>query len=276
MTRLAAEGLIDRRFRVESRAGEGAFGVVYRTVDLTTSREVALKVLERRKTNFARFEREAEVLSSIVHPNVVKYVAHGLTDDGSPYLAMEWLDGVDLSARIERGVLPVAEALAVVRSAAEGLGAAHALGVIHRDVKPSNLRLVGGRTDDARVIDFGVSRAPRSRLTSEGTIFGTPEYMAPEQAEGRELTPRVDVWALGCVLYACLVGESPFAADSARAAMMKLLRERAPRVRERRPDVPESVDAVVGRMLARDPGERPADGREAEVVAGSEDSLRPV
>ena len=260
--------LIDRRFRVESRAGEGAFGVVYRAVDLTTSRAVAVKVLERRRTDFARFEREAEVLASVLHPRVVQYVAHGLTEDGSPYLAMEWLDGIDLAERIEQGVLPIAEALTVVRIAAEGLGAAHALGVIHRDVKPSNIRLVGGRTDDVRVIDFGVSRAPRSRLTSEGTIFGTPEYMAPEQAEGRALTPRADVWALGCVLYACLVGESPFAAVNARATMLKLLREEAPRVSARRGDVPASVDDAVARMLSRDPAGRPADGREVAEIMG--------
>ncbi len=205
----------------------------------------------------------------------MQYVAHGLTEDGAPYLAMEWLDGIDLASLLEPGVLPVSDALAVARSAAEGLGAAHALGVIHRDVKPSNLRLVGGRTDDVRVIDFGVSRAPRSRLTSDGTILGTPEYMAPEQAQGRDLTPRVDVWALGCVLYACLVGESPFASDSASAVMMKLLREQVPRVRDRRPDVPESVDGVVAAMLARDPAERPADGREvAEAVARCADDVR--
>jgi serine/threonine protein kinase len=236
---------------------------VHRALDTTTSRTVALKVLDRGRTDFARFEREAEVLASVKHPAVVAYVAHGLTDEGSPYLAMEWLEGVNLSARLAQGALSVDDALSVVHRAAEGLGAAHALGVIHRDVKPSNLLLVGGRTDDTRVIDFGVARAPRSRLTSDGTVLGTPEYMAPEQAEGRALTPRVDVFALGCVLYACLVGESPFAAGSATATMLALLRGAAPRVRARREDVPDPVDALVARMLARDPAVRPADGREA-------------
>jgi serine/threonine protein kinase len=241
---------------------QGAFGRVYRAVDTETSKHVAVKVLERARTNFARFEREAEVLATVRHPNVVGYVDHGLTPDGAPYLAMEWLDGVDLAAHLRRGPLPEAEALAVVSLAAEGLGAAHALQIVHRDVKPSNLFLVGGRTDDVRVIDFGVARAPRSRLTSEGAILGTPAYMAPEQAQGAEPTPRVDVFALGCVLFECLAGESPYDAPDAMVWMRRLLQAPAPSLRERCAAASEGVDQLVAAMLSREPEGRPADGGE--------------
>jgi serine/threonine protein kinase len=260
---------IDRRFRPLRPVARGTFGEVYEAIDATTSRHVGLKVLDRSRTDFARFEREAEVLATVRHPNVVAYVAHGLTDQGAPYLAMEWLEGMDLAARLNAGKLSVREALTIVRHAAAGLGAAHTLGIVHRDVKPSNLFLVGGRSDDVRVIDFGVARAPRSRLTSEGTVLGTPEYMAPEQAQGAELTPRVDVFALGCVLFACLTGQSPYAAADAMQSMRKLLQGAAPRLREERAEVAGALDELVARMLARDPAERPADGTDvASRIAG--------
>jgi serine/threonine protein kinase len=230
-------------------------------MDTQTSRHVALKVFDRARTDFARFEREAEVLATLRHPNVVGYVDHGLTESGSPYIAMEWLEGLDLGARLAKGLLEEREALGIIRLAAAGLGAAHALGIVHRDVKPANLFLVGGRTDDVRVIDFGVARAPRSRLTSEGTVLGTPAYMAPEQAQGADLSPRADVFALGCVLFECLAGASPYASGDAMEWMRKL-QSPAPRLSERRAGAAKETEELVAGMLARDPAARPADGDE--------------
>jgi serine/threonine protein kinase len=239
----------------------GAFGHISRAIDAHTSRHVALKVFERARTDFARFEREAEVLATVTHPNVVAYVDHGLTDGGAPYLAMEWLEGIDLAGRLARGLLEEREALGVARLAAQGLGAVHALGIVHRDVKPTNLFLVEGRTDDVRVIDFGVARAPRSNLTSEGTILGTPAYMAPEQAQGADLSPRADVFALGCVLFECLVGEPPHASRDATEWMRKLYAP-APKLSERRAGASKETEELVAGMLATDPAARPADGDE--------------
>jgi hypothetical protein len=250
------------RFRILSIAGRGGFGTVYRAHDERTAQDVALKVIHDGTADLQRFEREAELLATVRHPNVVSYVAHGLTEDGDPYLAMEWLEGIDLAHRLAMGAPSVQEALTIAVRAAQGLAAAHALGIVHRDVKPSNLYLVGSAYDDVRVIDFGVARAPApaSVLTATGAVIGTPAYMAPEQARGaRDLTPRVDVFALGCVLFECLTGAPPFVGQNAQALLARLLSGNAPRLSERRPDVPPGLDALLARMLAHDPADRFSD-----------------
>ncbi len=249
--------LIDRRFRLVAQAGEGCFGKVFRAWDVTTGLDVAIKILDRDTTNFRRFEREAEVLATIRHPHVVTYVAHGLTEEGSPYLAMEWLEGTDLTALLVARTMSPREALVVALGCAKGLAAAHALGIIHRDVKPSNIRLVRDDPTDARMIDFGVARAPRSRLTATGSILGTPEYMAPEQARGtQDLSPSADVFSIGCVLFECLTGAPPFRAIDAKTTMLRLLTEDAPRLNLRCPHAPTDLVALLTRTLARDPTDR--------------------
>jgi hypothetical protein len=255
-----SESLVDRRFRLLAQAGEGGFGRVYRALDTTTDREVALKILLRERTDFARFEREAEILATLSHPSIVAYIAHGLTDDGAPYLAMEWLEGLDLARRLAEGPLSLHDSLVIAARAAQGLAAVHALGIIHRDLKPGNLYLVDGRPESVRVIDFGVARAVASRMTTTGAVLGTPAYMSPEQARGiHDVSPRSDVFALGCVLFECLTGTPPFAGLNENATLAKLLTGQAPRVGERRPDTPPMIDALLSRMLARDPADRFAD-----------------
>ena len=246
---------------------------MYRALDVTTDREVALKILLRDRTDFSRFEREAEILATLSHPSIVAYVAHGLSDDGAPYLAMEWLEGLDLARRLARTEQPLTlhESLTLAARAAQGLAAVHALGIIHRDLKPGNLYLVGGRAESVRVIDFGVARALASRLTTTGAVLGTPAYMSPEQARGiHDVSPRADVFALGCVLYECLTGVPPFAGANENATLARLLTGHAPRVGERRPDTPPMVDALLARMLAHDPADRFA---EAGAVALTISSL---
>jgi tetratricopeptide (TPR) repeat protein len=256
---MGSDEVIDRRFRLLAVSGQGAFGTIYRAIDTTTARDVALKVLRHEGTDFARFEREAEVLATVRHPNVVGYVAHGQTDVGAPYLAMDWLEGTDLALRLTGERLSVRDALIVTTRAAQGLGAAHALGVVHRDVKPSNIFLIGGRCEEVRIIDFGIARVPlpHQGLTTTGTVLGTPAYMSPEQARGtRDVSARADVFALGCVLFECLAGSPPFVGSNLHAVMANLLAGRTPRLSERRPDAPAVLDALLARMLAHDPADR--------------------
>jgi tetratricopeptide (TPR) repeat protein len=256
--------VIADRFEVESRAGSGGMGAVFRALDRHTKNVVALKVLHGWVLDDAdRFAREAALLATLSHPGIVKYVAHGTTITGEAYLAMEWLDGEELSKRLQRGPLEVPEAIALARRIASALAAAHARGVVHRDLKPGNLFLRGGDVSQAVLIDFGVARLgdSTSGLTKTGMLLGTPGYMAPEQARGnRVVDARADVFALGCVLYKCLTGVTPFAGDGVVAALAKVLFEDVPRPMEVHAGIPRELDALVMRMLSKEPDARPSDG----------------
>src|SRR5580658_774755 len=172
------EVLVDR-FEIERFAGSGGMGSVYRALDRVTGKPVAVKLVTGSDGENERFTREARVLAELADPAIVRYVAHGTTPAGQPFLAMEWLEGEDLAKRLARTGLPVGESLAVVGRVAEGLAAAHAVGVVHRDVKPSNILLVSGDPAQAKLIDFGISRIALSRATSApaitqtGVILGT-------------------------------------------------------------------------------------------------------
>ncbi len=254
------------RFAIEAAAGGGGMGSIFRAADLATGATVALKVLRSDLGDASRFERESKVLSSLEHPAVVRYVAHGLRPDGSPWLAMEWLAGEDLATRLTRSPLTAVESLSLCARAAQGLAAAHALGVVHRDVKPANLLLVDGDPLKVKVLDFGIARrvdrATRA-ATGTGMLLGTPGYMAPEQARGdRDIDRRADLYALGCVLYECLTGAPAFRADNPLALLASVLLADPPRLRDAVPDAPEALDALVTSLLAKDPSERPDDATE--------------
>ena len=268
--------VVGERFEVESRAGSGGMATVFRARDLREDRAVALKVLHSQGEKVReRFNREAEVLAELSHPHIVRYVAHGVTSADAPYLAMEWLEGEDLSARFARGGrLTVGESARLIARAARALGHAHARGVLHRDVKPSNLFLVDGDVDKVKLLDFGIARkvAAAAGTTRTGTTLGTPGYMAPEQASGlREVDARSDVFSLGCVLYECVVGEAPFLGENVMVILSKILFDDAPRLSARQPAVLPALDDLVARMLSRDPAGRPADGA---AVADELDALR--
>ncbi|WP_437283711.1 protein kinase [Sorangium sp. So ce375] len=255
--------IVDERFQIEGLAGSGGMGHVYRARDRQSGDTVALKVLRRAgKGELSRFSCEVEALSALRVPGVVRYIAHGVTAGGKPYLVMEWLAGETLAERVARRGLTPAESVDVVARVAETLGVLHAQGVVHRDLKPSNLLLVEGRLDRAMVLDFGIARFRfDQQLTMPGTVLGTPEYMAPEQARGeRRVDARADVFALGCVLFKCLTGRSAFQGAGALAVLVKVLLDEPPRLREVRPDLPDGLDALVARMLAKQPGGRPRDG----------------
>lgn len=224
---------------------------------------VALKVLHDHAPahHRIRFEREVDILAEISHPAVVRYIAHGETENGEAFLAMEWLDGEDLSSRILRGPMSVADTVAMAATVAGALHAAHTRGVLHRDVKPSNVFLCDADPRRAKLLDFGVARLANAiKATRTGSALGTPGYMAPEQASAADgLDARADVYSLGCVLFECLTGRRPFIAENVIAVTMKSLLEDAPRVRSLRSDVPLDLDDLTARMLARNPAQRPTD-----------------
>src|SRR3954447_15161454 len=207
------QGPLGGRFEVEREVGRGGVGIVYRAFDRLTNEWVALKRIASAGVDVAeeaRFAREGKVLSGLSHPHIVKLVAFGTFDDGSPYVAMEWLDGEDLAARTTRAPLGMGEALDVMRQIARALEAAHNAGMIHRDIKPSNIFLLKGERLAAKLVDFGLALDEDSRLTRTGVILGTPAYMAPERARADGVPDaRVDLYSLGASLFELVAGRPP-------------------------------------------------------------------
>jgi serine/threonine protein kinase len=248
--------VLSGRFELKRIVGGGGMGAVFRAFDQRDGRIVAVKVLEKR-LYADRFEREATILSELSHPGIVRYVAHGATPSGAPYLAMEWMEGEELAHRMLRSRLGAADSLRVVRRASDALAVVHARGIVHRDVKPSNLFLVGGDPDRTTVFDFGVARLDGNGISQRGDVIGTPGYMAPEQALAEDdVDARADVFALGCVLFECLTGAPAFGGVHPLA----VLAEEPPRVGKLKPEL-AVLDPLLRRMLAKDREARPCDAR---------------
>ena len=248
------------RFRIEEEAGAGGMSTIYRAVDLHTGERVALKLLhdqEGRQTE--RFNQEAALLAELAHPAIVKYVDHGVSPTGEHYLAMEWLDGETLEDRLMRGPIGVLDSARLARRVLEGLEVAHKKGIVHRDVKPSNLFLPQNELRLVKVLDFGIARRiyEARRITLTGSTLGTPMYMSPEQARGvANLDARSDLFSLGCVVFECLTGQSPFTGESAVAVLAKICLDTID-VRGRCRDVPAPLVNLLVRMLAKIPDQRP-------------------
>jgi tetratricopeptide (TPR) repeat protein len=272
--------LIADRFELERVADRGGMAVVWRARDRRSGAPTAVKFLRDRMVDseFERLAREAQVLAGIVHPGVVRYVAHGATPGGIPFLAMEWLEGETLARRLARGPIGVGETLRVLRAVGDALASVHRRGIVHRDLKPQNLLAVGGDLSRLTLIDFGIARWDEKlyAVTRAGIVVGTMGYMAPEQARGeRDLDARVDIFALGCVAYECIVGRPPFAAFSSVAMLGCLALETAPRVSEASPDIPDELDDLIAGMLARDPEQRVADGSALSARLAAFDAASP-
>lgn len=271
----APSEMLGGRFQIEREVGRGAVGVVYRAYDCVSSRYVALKLIAHRGNDDGdelRFEREGQVLAGLDHPNIVHVVAFGSLSDRTPYIAMEWLDGEDLSVRQRRAPLGVAEAVEVARQVALALGAAHRRGIVHRDVKPTNLFVLGGPGPlRIKLVDFGVAAAGDIKLTRSGGIVGTPAYMAPEQARGDgPVDARADLYALGATLFELLAGRPPHVGPTPIATLARLVTTPAPRVSDFMPEVSAALDELVGFLLATAPEDR---FQTAEEVASRLDAL---
>ncbi|MEZ4295849.1 MAG: serine/threonine-protein kinase [Polyangiaceae bacterium] len=261
--------LVGGRFRIESLAGTGGMGSVWKAIDQETSAVVALKLLHGRDPrDTARFLREAEIIATLAHPAIVRYVADGKSVENDRYLVMEWLEGESLAERIERERLTLAESLAMIHRAADALGAMHAHQLVHRDLKPSNLFLEGKDPARVKVIDLGIARrANRPEVTRTGVLLGTPGYIAPEQALGdRGVDARADVFALGCVLFKCITGEGAFGTEDDLTVLLRVVKGVARRAREIVPKLPAEIDETLAWMLSRDPDDRP---RDAAVAASA-------
>ena len=246
-------------YRIDGVLGRGGMGVVYRAEHVHLGRRVALKLLAPGlavdRSFRERFVRESRLAASLDHPNVVTVFDAGEADN-LLYIAMQYVDGTDLGARLrEEDRVTPAEAVTVAEQVGSALDAAHAAGLVHRDVKPANILLQDGHWF---LTDFGLTKrlASSTGLTIQSDIVGTPDYLAPEQIEGATVGGRVDQYALGCVLYHCLAGTVPFERDSDIAILQAHLHENPPEIHRARPELPPGVDDVLHRAMAKDPGER--------------------
>jgi serine/threonine protein kinase/ketosteroid isomerase-like protein len=244
--------------RIEAIRGRGGMGVVYRARELSLDRLVAIKLINDDQAGDAdvhrRFEREARLMASIDHPNVIPVYAAG-EQDGHLYLVMRYVDGTDLQALLRsEGRLPAQQAARITDQVARALDAAHQRGLVHRDIKPSNVLLSGNH---AYLTDFGITRLvdERTSSTDAGKWIGTFDYMSPEQLRGEAAGPRSDVYSLGCLLYACLVGSPPFQRDTKAATITAQLHEQPPSISPV-PGVPKQFDEVIRRALAKRPKDR--------------------
>ncbi|MFO0617969.1 MAG: serine/threonine-protein kinase [Polyangiaceae bacterium] len=269
------EGDVLDRFQLEARAGEGAMGVVFRARDLARGGIVAVKVMQQTDAvEVARFQREAEVMVELQHPAVVRYVAHGRTPANEPFLAMEWLEGETLKARLARGPMLAIEVVDVGLALSSALAGAHGKGVVHRDVKPANVFLVSGSARSVKLLDFGIARVRRPNergmaLTEAGAMLGTPAYMSPEQARAdADVGAQSDVFSLGATLFHAITGARPFEGRDVLEIVLRLTSERAPRVAERAPSTPHALAQLVDAMLAPNAAERPPMRHVFEVLQG--------
>lgn len=267
---LPVEGdvLLDR-YRVIRQLGAGGMGVVYEAVNLRTGRRVAIKCLNPESAldpvALRRFEGEARGATSIGNPHIVDVIDMDALPNGVHFIVLEYLDGTELGRELKtHGPFQVRRAVSIVLQMCEALAPAHEKGIIHRDLKPANVFLIDrdGNPDYVKILDFGISkfREPGSdaqSLTETGKILGTPLYMAPEQMlNAKGASPRADLYALGCILFAALTGRPPFVAENLVELFVKVQKEPLPDVRSLRPDVPRELAAIVHKLLARDPDER--------------------
>jgi serine/threonine-protein kinase len=250
--------LIAGRYEVEKLVGSGGMSNVFRAHDRMLERTVALKILHEQYTRDAdyveRFRREARSVAQLTHPNIVTVIDRG-EQDGRQFIVFEYVEGDNLKDLVNRGPLPVRDAILLTLQVARALAFAHDRGLVHRDVKPQNVLL--NDEGQAKVTDFGIARSlDVDGVTQTGTVLGTSDYIAPEQARGQKVNPKTDIYSLGVVLYELLAGQVPFSGDNFVAVAMRHVNEPVPSVLERRSDVPVRLDLLIQRAMAKDPADR--------------------
>jgi eukaryotic-like serine/threonine-protein kinase len=252
--------LIADRYELEELVGTGGMSRVFRARDRQLERRVAIKILHQHYAAdpeyLERFRREARAVAKLSHPNIVTVIDRG-DDGGRQYIVFEYVEGENLKELVLRsGRLSIHEALALALAVANGLAFAHDHGLVHRDVKPQNVLLNG--EGEVKVTDFGIARSLHMDhgVTQTGTVVGTGEYLAPEQASGKPVSPATDVYSLGVVLWELLAGDVPFVGENFVAVALRHVNEPPPSLRERRPDVTPRLEAAVDRALAKDPARR--------------------
>jgi serine/threonine protein kinase len=265
--------MLSGRYRILRKIGEGGMGIVYEAEHVLIEKRVGLKVLREDFSNrfdvVERFRQEARSASKIGHENIIDISDFGVTSGGANFFVMELLHGRDLAEELgKHGPLSPRRSLHLLLQCARALGAAHAKGIVHRDMKPENIFLVerAGEEDFVKIVDFGIAKIsdletsglPGRKLTKTGMIFGTPEYMSPEQASGKPLDQRVDIYALGIILYELLVGRVPFMGDTFMGILTQHAFEEVPPLTRFNPrcNAPPEVERIVFRALAKDPDER--------------------
>lgn len=252
------------RYHILEQLGEGGMAVVYKAFDTRLEAEVAVKVIrterlipELAKKTLKRFEREAKALAQLTHPNIVKVIDYG-EYEGNPYLVMEYLPGGTLKGKMGGRAMHHADAAKILHPIAHALEYAHSQGMIHRDIKPSNILIT--HSGEPMLSDFGIAKLldpeVTSDLTGTGTGIGTPEYMAPEQVTGTNLDQRADVYSLGVVFYEMVTGRKPYTADTPMAVLFKHASEPLPRPRSFVPSLPDKVEHVLIKALAKRPEDR--------------------
>ncbi|HNS96863.1 MAG TPA: serine/threonine-protein kinase [Polyangiaceae bacterium] len=252
----------DDRYQVEAKVGEGAIATVWKALDRVTGQLVAIKLMRINRMlpeTVQRLAQEVEVLRRLQHPNIVGVVGAGTAQDtGAPYIVLEWLDNVSLRFYLQRRRQPHPSfILNIVSGVAHAMSAAHEIGVVHRDLKPENVLLCGPDRNHVKVVDFGMAKLPMelARLvTLRSTLFGTPQYMAPERAKGQPVTPATDVYALGIITYEMFAGQRPFEADEASTLLRKHVYEPVPPL----PSVSPAVETVLLEALSKNPMQRPS------------------
>jgi serine/threonine-protein kinase len=250
--------LIAGRYELEKLVGSGGMSNVFRAHDRLLERTVALKILHEQYTRdedyVERFRREARAVAQLTHPNIVTVIDRG-EQEGRQFIVFEYIDGENLKELTNRGPLDVREAIRLSLQVARALSFAHQRGLVHRDVKPQNVLL--NEDGQAKVTDFGIARSLDVHgVTQTGTVLGTSDYIAPEQARGQKVDPKTDIYSLGVVLYELLTGDVPYAGDNFVAVAMRHVNEPVPSVLERRPDCPVRLDLAIQRAMAKDPEDR--------------------
>ncbi len=267
---------------IEEVVARGGMGTIFAARHPVLGRRAAVKVMHgelgRRSDLVERLVREAQAVNLIRHPNIVDVFSIGTLPDGRGYFVMEWLDGMTLDARIRRkGRLTLAETAAILDQVFDAIGAAHAAGIVHRDLKPQNIFLTRRTPAQVKILDFGIAKLSGlgAEAGADAMLMGTPGYLAPEQARTTEVDHRADTYALGVVLFEMLTGERPFGGESQASVVFKHLEVEPPSLVDKLGAVPPAVDAVVRRMLAKNPAERPALDDVRVLLRAQADTLTP-